>query len=70
VAIKLPVLDLELNPPTRSSLAWYAGIGAMTVGGLMEWPLAAVVVSGHLISENSRSPAVSGAASGVESAAG
>ncbi|HWF34119.1 MAG TPA: hypothetical protein VG295_02075 [Solirubrobacteraceae bacterium] len=68
--MKLPVLDLELNRPTRSSLAWYAGMGAMTAAGLLEWPLAAIVVTGHLISENSRSSAVSGAASGVESAAG
>jgi hypothetical protein len=54
----------------RSSLAWYGGIGAMAAIGALEWPLAAVVVTGHLISENSRSPGVSGAAEGAQSAAG
>lgn len=68
--MKLPVLDLELNQPTRSSLAWYGGIATMAGFGLIEWPLAAVVATGHLISENSRSPAVSGAAEGAESGAG
>ncbi len=38
--------------------------------GLVEWPLAAIIVAGHLISENSNSPAVSSAADGAESAAG
>jgi|GEM_PF-4969297 len=68
--MKIPILDLELNKPTRSSLAWYGGITAMAALGALEWPLAAVVMTGHLISENSRSPAVSGAAEGAESAAG
>jgi hypothetical protein len=68
--MKLPLLDLELNKPTRSSLAWYTGIAAMAGVGLIEWPLAGVVAAGHLISENSRSPAVTGAAEGAESGAG
>lgn len=68
--MKLPVLDLELNKPTRSSLAWYGGISAMAAFGLIEWPLAAVVAAGHLISENSRSEAVTGAAEGAQSGAG
>ena len=67
--MKLPILDLELHKPTKGSLAWYAGIGAMTTAGVIEWPLALIVVSGHVIAQNSGSPAVAGAAEGAESAA-
>ena len=68
--MKVPLLDLELNKPTRGSLAWYGALGAMTGAGLIEWPLAALVAAGHLISQNSRSETVEGAAEGAESAAG
>jgi hypothetical protein len=68
--MRVPVLELELNRPTRSSLAWYGGIGVMAAAGLVEWPLAAVIVTGHLISENSSSPTVSGAVEGAEAGAG
>jgi predicted membrane protein len=66
----IPVIDLELNQPTRSSLAWYGGVGTMATIGVIEWPLAAVIVASHLISQNSRSAAVSGAAAGASDAAG
>ncbi len=68
--MRIPIVDLQLNRPTRGSVGWYAAIGAMTAAGLVEWPLAAVVAAGHLISENSTSPAVSGAAAGAEDGAG
>lgn len=66
----IPLLDLELNQPTRGSLAWYTALGAMTAAGVIEWPLGLLTAAGHLIAENSRSQAVSGAAEGTESAAG
>jgi len=68
--MRIPIIKLDLNAPTRGSLAWYGGVGAMAVAGLVEWPLAAVLAAGHLIVENSPSPAVSGAADGAESATG
>ena len=68
--MKIPVLDVEFNKPTRGSLAWYGTLAAMSATGLIEWPLAAVMGAGHLISENTRSEAVSGAAEGAESSAG
>jgi hypothetical protein len=68
--MKVPVLELELNKPTRGSLAFYATLTAVTAAGIVEWPLAAVVAVGHVISENSHSEAVSGAAEGAESGAG
>ncbi len=42
--MRIPIIDLELNRPTKSSLAWYGGIGAMAGVGLVEWPLAAGIV--------------------------
>jgi hypothetical protein len=66
--VHIPILDLDVNKPNRSSLAWYAGIGTMAAAGLVEWPLALVIVTGNIISENSRSPTVSGAAEGAAAA--
>ena len=68
--MKLPVLNLEVSRPTRGSIAWYGALGTMSAFGMIEWPLALVVGAGHLIAENSRSQAVTGAAEGAESAAG
>ena len=68
--MKIPVIDVELHQPTRGSIAWYGTVAAMTAAGVIEWPLATVVIAGHLISENSRSQAMSGAASGAEDVAG
>lgn len=67
--LKIPVIDLELHRPTRGSLAWYAGIGTMAAVGAVEWPVAAIIATGHFVSENSRSPTVSQAAEGAESGA-
>ena len=67
--MKLPILDLELNKPTKASLAWYGGISLMAATGVVEWPLAVIVAAGHLVEENSRSKAVSAGAEGVESGA-
>lgn len=68
--MRIPVLDLRVERPTRSSLAWYGGIGSMAAAGLVEWPLAAIIVAGHLISENSKSQAVVEAVEGAESGLG
>ena len=68
--MQIPVIDLEVRRPARSSLAWYAGIGTMAALGLIEWPLAAVVATSHLISQDSRAPTVSDAAEGAGSGAG
>jgi hypothetical protein len=68
--MKIPVIEIELNRPSRGSLAWYLTLGVMTGAGVIEWPLAALVAASHLIAENSRSQTVEGAAEGAESAAG
>lgn len=68
--MKIPVIEVELNKPTRGSLAWYGTLGAITALGIIDWPLSLVVAAGHVISENTHSEAVSGAAEGAESGAG
>ncbi len=68
--MQIPVLDLQIHKPTRGSLAWYGAVGTMAAVGIVEWPLAAVVAAGHLVAENTRSPAAEGAAEGAESASG
>lgn len=64
------MVEIEIERPTRLSLGWYAGIGVMAAAGVVEWPIAAIVATGHLIAENSRSQSVAGAAEGAESGAG
>lgn len=68
--MRIPVLDLHVNRPSRGSLAWYGGVGAMATIGLVEWPLAAILVTGHVVAENSGSSSVSEAAEGASDAAG
>ncbi|MFC7648520.1 hypothetical protein ACFQX6_54845 [Streptosporangium lutulentum] len=34
-----------LPPPER--IAYYGGLGALAVAGLIEWPVAAAIESGH-----------------------
>lgn len=68
--MKIPVLDLELKPPTRGSVAWYAGVGTMSALGLVEWPVAAIIAAGHFVSENSRSAVLTEAIEGAESTGG
>lgn len=68
--MKIPVLDLELKRPTRSSVAWYAGVGTMSALGVVEWPVAAIIAAGHFVSENSRSAVVAEMVEGAESSGG
>jgi hypothetical protein len=35
--------------PAPEQLAFYAGVGAMAVLGIMEWPVVAALVVGHLL---------------------
>jgi hypothetical protein len=38
--------------PAPRRLAWYGGIAALAVAGLIEWPVAAVLAVGHLLAED------------------
>jgi hypothetical protein len=38
---------VKLTLPAPEHLAFYAGVGAMAVFGIMEWPVVAALVIGH-----------------------
>jgi hypothetical protein len=42
-----PPKRVRLTLPEPQHLAFYAGIGAMAVLGIMEWPVAAALVAGY-----------------------
>ena len=39
----------SLTLPAPEHLAFYAGVGAMAVFGIMEWPVVAALVVGHTL---------------------
>lgn len=41
--------NVSLTLPAPKHLAFYAGIGAMAVLGMMEWPVVAALVVGHTL---------------------
>jgi hypothetical protein len=41
--------SVGLTPPAAEHLAFYAGLGAMAVFGIMEWPVVAALVVGHTL---------------------
>ena len=41
--------NVSLALPAPEHLAFYAGIGAMAVLGVMEWPVVAALVVGHTL---------------------
>jgi hypothetical protein len=40
---------VAIPPPER--VAYYAGMGALALIGVIEWPLALAIVAGHLLSD-------------------
>ncbi len=65
--LEVPVIDVRVSRPSRQSLAWLAGLGAMAAIEVIEWPLALIVAAGHVIATQSESPAVREAVEGAES---
>lgn len=41
--------SVSLTLPAPEHLAFYAGVGAMAVVGIMEWPVAAALLMGHAL---------------------
>ncbi|MER7003787.1 hypothetical protein ABT297_12190 [Dactylosporangium sp. NPDC000555] len=48
VRLTVPFVGRVKLPPAPD-LAFYTTVGALAVAGLLEWPVAAVVVGGHLL---------------------
>lgn len=57
--VTLPVLG-SVSLPGPDRLAWYGGVAALAVLGLIDWPVAAVIVAGHLLADNARNRALKG----------
>lgn len=70
-AAALQVLDQESSPvvlpvlghvalPAPERLAWYGGVAALALVGVIDWPVAAIIVAGHFLSDNARNRALKG----------
>jgi hypothetical protein len=46
--LEVPVLG-SVALPSRDQLVFFGGLGALVVVGMIEWPVAAVVGTGHLL---------------------
>jgi hypothetical protein len=67
--VKVPLLDRRLHAPDKGSLAWYAGLGAMTALEVIEWPIALVVGTSHALATHARNRELREFAGGSEAAA-
>jgi len=48
VRVVLPALGAVRLPPPET-LAWFGGLAALGILGVMEWPVAVVIGAGHLL---------------------
>jgi hypothetical protein len=55
--LTVPVVGSFSLPPPQH-LAWYAGVGALAVCGIIEWPIAAVLGLGKALADNRHSKAL------------
>jgi hypothetical protein len=52
VQVVIPALgNIRLPPP--KALAWFGGLAALGILGVMEWPVVAVIGAGHLLAQQS-----------------
>lgn len=54
------------TPSTQTRVAWYAGLGAMAMIGLIEWPVAVVVGATHYIQNHSNDQLADQVAGGID----
>ena len=52
VQVVLPALGSIRLPPPKT-LAWFGGLAALGILGVMEWPVVAVIGAGHLLAQQS-----------------
>ena len=50
-ALRLPLLG-EVPVPRPQELAYYGGLAALAVFGMLDWPVALVIGAGHLLASN------------------
>lgn len=51
VTVQLPILG-SLRLPEPQQLTYFAAIGALGVIGILDWPMALVLVAGHALASN------------------
>jgi hypothetical protein len=51
VRLTLPGVGTVSLPPPKH-LAWYGGIAAVAALGCLEWPVAALLMAGHLLAQD------------------
>jgi len=66
---KVALFGKRLGLPGRGSIAWYAGVGAITALEIIEWPVALVLATSHALATHARDPAARELGQGTEPAA-
>jgi hypothetical protein len=65
--VHVPVVgEVVIPPPDR--VAYYAGVGVLAAVGLIEWPLAVVVATGHVLADQNMFSRLRGLGEAAESA--
>jgi hypothetical protein len=67
ITINFEGLGSVTLPPTEE-LAFLGGIGALAAVGILEWPLAGVLIAGHLLARSSRNGALKAFGEALEEA--
>jgi hypothetical protein len=65
--ISVPVIG-EVRLPPAQNLAFIAAVGALTAFGLIQWPVALIVVVGHVLATKARESTVRGLGEGLAQA--
>jgi hypothetical protein len=65
--VELPVVGKVAVPPP-DKVAYYAGIGALALFQVIEWPMALVITAGHLLADQHLSKLAKGVGTALESA--
>jgi hypothetical protein len=67
VQVRIPCVgEVTLPPPQR--LAFFGGLAALAAVGLLDWPVAIVVVAGHALADQHWSRVASGIGEALEEA--
>ncbi|MFB9234679.1 hypothetical protein ACFFWC_03885 [Plantactinospora siamensis] len=65
--VELPVFGKVAVPPP-DKMAYYAGIGALALLQVIEWPMALVITAGHVLADQHLSKLAKGVGAAMESA--
>jgi hypothetical protein len=65
--VRLPVVG-EVTLPHPDTLVYYAGIGVLVALELVEWPIALIVSTGHLMADRHHRSVIRGLGEALEQA--